>query len=411
MKEEAFDYSTFEKDTFQVWIYRLKASFYRINAEIYDKTGKDLNGPSFAIKEHLDHNAWGMWQPTEKIISIKLALLKNFEWGAVERVLRHEMAHMIVSQIFNIDTRPHGEIFKIACETAGVPHDRLTSEEMLKDFKGTTFSPMADKVRKLMIHGNDNGCTKEEAETFLSKAQDIMIRHNIKMTDICGTERVFVKRPVGPIFKRQPIWIWALTSIVKDSCNVEGIMIPSNDGVRIELYGEPQNLDVAEYIFHALLIQGKYLYDKYLANHKKIKQIEKEIKLLKKKQVIFDNSVDKKQDILNNINDRVNNGIYYKESKPSSAAYLLGLFQGYKDKLDQDREVVCDKIEAEDGTVVTTEDKVLKEMYENAYHPRKIGGRSASYNTHFSNGRNAGKNLTLAKAVNNSGNRSNLIGA
>ena len=393
---DTFDYSTFEKDTFQVWTWRIESAFHSINSDIWLKLKKELNKPSFAIKEHLDHNAWGSWHPTSRVISLKLALLKNFEWSAVERILRHEMAHMVVDEIFNVDARPHGELFKIACETVGVPNDRLTSEEMLKEFKGTTFSPMADKVRKLMIHGNDNGCTKEEAEVFLAKAQEIMIRHNIKMTDICGNERVFIKRPVGPIFKRQPIWIWALASIVIESCNVQGIMIPSGNGIRIELYGEPQNLDVAEYIFQALLIQGKYLYDKYLENHQEIKKKEDAIRKLKREAGISnDNSYSYSR----------------HESKPSSASYLLGLFQGYKDKLFDDRRDVYDKIEAEDGTVVTTDDKVLREMYEKTYHPRKSSGRSANYNSHFSNGQNAGKNLTLAKAVNNSGNKCNLIGA
>jgi predicted SprT family Zn-dependent metalloprotease len=377
MAKKEFSYATFEEDTYQIWICRIQSSFYDINREIMNNMKKELKIPSFAIKEHMG-DKWGTWEKDNRVLSLNVKLLKNFEWGGVERVIRHEVAHMIVDEIIEGKGRPHGELFKLACEVVGVPSDRLTSESMLIGFKGTTFNSIADKVRKLMIHGNNEACTKQEAEIFLDKAQELMIRHNLKVTDINGNDRFFVKRPIGPTFSRQPVWLWQLATIVIDSCNVQGILMGAGKSTRIELYGEPNNLDVAEYIFCSLLVQGEYLYEKYLANHKAIQ-------VLKKKRYELDPT-----------------GYYEKDDKPSSATFLMGLYSGYKGKMDITRRDVIDRIKAEEGAIVVTNDKLLREMYEKEYHPRKGSSLSINRNSHFMNGVSAGKSLTLSKGVGSS---------
>jgi hypothetical protein len=382
-----FTNERFQEDTDAVWIMRLESSFYNIREEIYKKLKKDLKAPSFAIKENLTRaETCGTWSKSDRIISLKRSFIKNYEWNAIEFILRHEIAHMIVDEIFAFDnSRPHGEAFKMACDTLGIDNSRLVDDNILNGFKGNCNNPIADKVRKLMVHGNDKACSKEEAEVFLEKAQELMIRHNIKMVDVCGSERFFVKRPVGPTFERRPTWLWMLGQIVMESCNVKAILIEDCKQSRLEIYGEPNNLDVAEYIFNALLVQGTYLYNSYLKNVRDIRKTEIEIA--------------KKKASLNNTSYK----LYLTFSpKPSSGSFLCGLFNGYYTKTNGNKKVVLDKIQKEDGAIIMSNDKLLNEMYNKSYNVRNGSSRRFSLNSHYYAGNNAGKNLTLAKPVSGS---------
>lgn len=189
-----------------------------------------------------------------------------------------------------------------------------------------------------------------------------MIRHNMEMKDVLGETKAFLKRPVGNMFKRWPSWMSGVAHLLSTHYNVNTIRTYTyKDGephYYLELFGEPSNVDIAEYVGHALITQAENLYKEF-----------------------------KKQP----------SNSYRKRTKK---AFVGGLISGYKQKLDKTEQASIEKIESEDGCIVPAfNKKLLNEMFGKAYprvrsiatHGSRGAGRSA--------GIEQGRKLTLSKGV------------
>jgi hypothetical protein len=352
------------------------------------------------------HYKWGSWNPSTRVMTFSLSLLRNYEWGAVEHVLRHELAHQIVSEIFGMDCYgvSHGELWGEACKIVDIAPVRCDSDLFLSSFKspdGPDDSSMVDKVRKLLIHANDSGATEAEAESFMVKAKELMLRHDIKMQDISGNERLWVVRPIGPLFKRWPVYMWKLGKLLSRHYNVNCIQTYGPDGThRLELFGEPSNLDIAEYVGHALLNQADYLYEKQKVVHKMAR------------------------DEMNATRSISSTPIYMR--RLSKRAFIEGLLDGYSNKLTMSTKsaisrvgVECAKeravlggskyVEGDMAIVPVYNRKLLDEMYGNHYQRICHSQYSGSRGEGRSAGREAGLKLTLSKGVSCSGNGGRLL--
>ncbi len=249
------------------WTYCLINSYNNIKTEVYKTINKELSLPVIEINPVINAK-WGSWNPTSRVMTFSSKLLRSYEWSAVEYVMRHEIAHQIVSEIFDMDCYgvSHGEAWQRACDIVDIEPKRCSSVNFLSSFKGETKNSMVEKVSKLLIHANDKGATKAEAELFMNKAQELMLKHNIKMNDDMS-DRIYIKRPFGLNYRRFPSWLWQLGRLLEQHYNVKHIKTYCYlDGklyYRLELFGEPSNLDIAEYVGHALMTQADYLYSKY----------------------------------------------------------------------------------------------------------------------------------------------------
>jgi len=379
----------YETDCDKVWVYKLVRTYEKICSEVFNYTDKILQEPIFEINA-VTSNKWGSWNASTRIMSFSASLLRNFEWGAVEHVMRHEVAHQIVSEIFNADCYgvSHGELWGEACKIVGIEAERCSSSEFLSSFKGSESSPMVDKVRKLLIHANDSGATEAEAESFMRKAKELMLRHDIDMKDVTGSERVWVTRPIGPLFKRWASYMWALGRLLSINYNVKYIKTygPNNTS-RLELFGEPDNLDIAEYVGHALLNQAERLYNEH-----------------------------------NNDESR-ERGYGHRLSK---RAFIEGLITGYARKLELDKENAIERV----GVMVAKEEaerqnrsyvdgdralipaynvKLLNEIHGNCYSGIKTRMVSVSRGAGFLEGKVMGSRLRLSKGVQYNGMNGKLL--
>lgn len=398
-------FAKYESDCDKVWIYRLRSSYYKIQNEISTYTGKYLKEPIFDISSN-SKTKWGSWNPKSRVMTFSKKLLTNYEWGAVEHVMRHETAHQIVSEIFDMDCYgvAHGEAWAEACKIVNIEPNRTNSHNFLADFKGTDSSPMVDKIRKIIIHANDKASTEEEAEVFMRKAKELMLRHDIEMTSVMGTERVFVSRPFGPLMKRWATYMWSVGNLLRDHYDVKHIRTWGPNGTsRLELFGEPDKLDIAEYVGHALLNQAELLYEQH----------KKEVHEAKAKQRQEDKE----------------NGIYhYRSRRLSKRAFIEGVVSGYSAKLRKDKEITIQKVEEdvakeralEEGRKYNAGDrmvvpvynhKLLAEMYGKEYPHMRNVSTSWSYGEGRGAGHSKGSSLTLSKGVNGNGNRGRLLGA
>lgn len=387
-------FEEFEEDIFQIWVWKLSRSFSKINDTQLRHSKQELREPTFDLNDNVNFK-WGSWNPSKRRITLSAKLLRNFEWEAVEYVLKHEVAHQIVSEIFEMDCAgvSHGEAWKRACNMVGIDPERCSSYQFLSKFKGTEGSPMVSKVRKIIIKANDSGATEEEeeAEIFMQKAREIMLRHDIEMRDVTGKDKVFVSRPFGKLYKRFPSYLWTLGSLLQEHYNIKHIRTYGpNSTKRLELFGEPDNLDIAEYVGHAILNQADILYERYKKEHKRKR-------------------------------DCGELDWHEKYHKLSKKAFMEGLLEGYSDKLRRDKEKaekrVGEKVFKENAlengeepveggyTVIPTYDvKLLNEMYRGNYPSMTNAYISGTSGMGRDAGNKAGSNLRLSKGVKSGGN-------
>ena len=377
MQNNSF-YAPYQDDVQQVWKTRLGSEFFKANQLIEKHTGgKLLERPSFKLMDM--KTRWGEWNPAERIPSLNMRLFNDFEWGAVVHVLRHEMAHMVVSEIWNLDVSgvSHGEAFKKACDMLEISTCRTCSIEMLANFKGGEEDGVVGKVRKLFAKGHDDAVTEAEAELFLQKAHSLMTKHNISMQDVTGEDRFFIRRPVGSLYKRFPSYITDIARLCKDHYFVQTIRTCVNVHTGnytethwyMEFFGERDNLNVAEYVFYALLNHAELAYKVFKADR------AKELKEL---------------------------GSNPYRTKISKAAFIGGLVSGYKEVLKEQERIEV-KVNPESEALIWTGDPLLGEMYDKAYPRRTRTCGTGKSGLGWGAGKRVGKGLRLGQGVTSGG--------
>lgn len=379
------NYQWYESDINEVWIGKLLTSYGQIQREVKQHTDHWLKAPNFIINPSLNHR-WAQWHKSTRTIDFSLRLLKQFEWDAVIHVMRHETAHQIVDELFAIQGKPHGEAWKTACKIVNIDPSVTESQFSLAKFKGDNdSSPIVDKIRKILIHGNDTGISNEESQVFLNKAQELMIKHNVTMQHIQGIDSPvwYNVRPVGPLVSGHRTWLGQIAYLVATFYNVQSIWLShycQDKGYmkRIEFFGTNDNLDVAEYVFHALLTQAEYLYEEYKDEQQKIAYIQQ--------------------------HDPSYVPSYRDKRRISKRAFMQGLVSGYRSKLGKSKTVILDKVTFNDKALISRSDKLLKEEFDKKYNCRSLNYGS-SRGKGYNEGHKAGSNLSLAQGLNRASSR------
>lgn len=349
-----------EQENLHLFLYQLMSEFEKVNNEIYYHLGHRLRLPRFVV----NRQKWGKYNNDTRTLSLHEDLFKQFEWGAVVHVLKHEMAHMVVREVFgDLTSRSHGEAFAKACKVVECDTRCCVSNEFLAGFKGKDHeSPIVEKIRKLMAKGQCEGASEAEAEAFLGKASSLMSAHNISNVEVMGTEKCFVARPVGGKHVRYPKWLFAIGRLVCENYNVEQIRTYTTNPKTgqtysyLEIFGEVHNVEVADYVFHVLLNQINSLYEKFKKSGRKTS--------------------------------------YRKISKSS---YVQGLIQGYRAKLHESK-VDSEDFTPEQNALILANDAMLKEKYHDRY-PNMRMSKSKTRGAGFSQGQGDAGKLSIHTGV------------
>ena len=119
--------------------------------------------------------ALGEWDEHRRLIRISEALIQRGQFSEITFVLKHETAHQIVSELYGIKSATaHGEAFRRACRLLKISPDAQLCLDAIRDECKVT-----DRVRKLMALGSSSN--QHEAERALTKAHELMLKHNIGM--------------------------------------------------------------------------------------------------------------------------------------------------------------------------------------------------------------------------------------
>jgi hypothetical protein len=368
-------FDSFRETVSTILINKITNEFRKQNRIIESRLkGRFLEMPNFRLS--YAKGKWGSWNASENVMTFSIYLFRKFHWNAFVKVLKHEMAHMIVSEIFvkvdGLDDcgKHHGELFKKACEILDLEYSRCESCTSLEEYEVPERERVVSRVQKLMALGDDkSGGTEAETKTALSKAYELMERYNISSIESERTETDFIARPVGSRWKKVPTYIKILAHTISEYYFVKHIFCQGNgdQGRYIEFFGEPQNLDIAEYVFHYLLVEG-----------------ERQWKEFKK----TDTYKDRKK-----YADVTWSGRYCPTYKKSD--FLEGLYEGYNSHLKETKRSVTEKHEKEmmdskSYLPIGIDDPLLKENYRKHYPNARTwhsGGGSSGYGHREGQGR------------------------
>jgi len=381
----------FQTNVNKFWIYELSLMFRKANLDLYNHYNQknkfiQLKTPNFEIITNNQY--WGTWASKNRILGISEKLIRHFPYEAVEHVMRHEVAHMIVDEIWGVGNAvsPHGETFASACAILGIEPTSSDSSSYLMKF-GKTNEKVVDKVKKLMALGESPN--KNEAERALKKAYELMTKHNIKNIHDENSSQ-FNYRPIGiKCGKRTPSFMYDIGRIVDDFYYVKYIRSHHYDGrtggtyKHFEIFGKPENLDLAEYVWHFLYNQGQILWEDFAIE--KIKEGYKK----------------KGDSLIDPDHDYWNRGDNYSKS-----SFLQGVYAGYSSKLRKEQRENETHLDLENNSELNELIDISKSKLDKAYNKRyrvKRSSRSGSSANGHGDGYAKGKSMNIRSGVSSSG--------
>jgi len=315
------------------WVRQLKADWKTAN---YHYFRNSMRLPNLDLSYSED--VLGKWKGgCHRRLSISIILINNYKWEYVQEVLYHEMVHQYVEEVLGIrDGLPHGEAFTVSSEN----HKIL------------------DKVHKLLALAQSPN--EHEAQNAMTKAHEFLLKHNLSLLDE-QTEWNYIYKQIGEVGRRNPIKS-IISSIISKFFFVEAIWTFGYDqhknrsGQVLEIYGTPENVEMAEYVYDYLQNISELLW----VEHKGREKI---------------------------------NGNKHRRT------FIYGLLDGFYNKLDSR------VIESQSKKLVWMGDPRLKEFYRrrNPRVARSSSRYSRSCQDTYNSGITQGRNLVIHKGIQGKG--------
>ncbi|MFN2365226.1 MAG: SprT-like domain-containing protein [Desulfurivibrionaceae bacterium] len=208
---------------------------------------------------------WGKWLPSAKTICISKRLLLDHPWDAVVNVLKHEMAHQLLSEETG-SARGHGPDFKKACERLGLAAGYRNAAGPLPssgrngdpDRAGGEKGRKIEKIRKLLALADS--ANEHEALLAMGKARQMMERYDLTENLESGKEESpCVNLLINLGKKRLQSYHRAICALLIDHFRVEIVITPLFDARELTSYkcldimGRSDNVRIAGYVYHFLM--------------------------------------------------------------------------------------------------------------------------------------------------------------
>jgi len=212
----------------------------------------------------------GQWDPLYREMKFSEYLIQNHSWHIVIEVLKHEMAHQLVSDRGDQEVG-HGPIFKRYCESLGVD-ERFQKAQSEINFSSINFES-TENFRLESSADPESQKLMERIEKLLSLAQSK--NHNEAMAAMEKVNELYEKYNVDRIQHRTRSHHYKymvlnlksskikshfsmIASILKEHFFVDIIIADIYDAIKnqtnktFEIFGTKENLLIAEYVFHFL---------------------------------------------------------------------------------------------------------------------------------------------------------------
>lgn len=356
-----------------------------------------LRSVAIRLMESTSH--WGQWDSENRTIWISRKLIKESRWFFVESILRHEMAHQYCSEFHPSGERPHGDLFKKACERLGVPREfrgaTVSLQETCLDWKtqkqDDESERLFNKVQKLLALATSSN--EHEALLAMNKVREIYAKYNLdkyfggdheKSQDSMAHVFICHKKKRLEAHQDKIAGILVGHFFVKVLFSKEFDSQTLQEYKAIQLIGTRENVLMAEYVYYFLLQQTDFL----------VRELRK-----------------KKQ------------GLNRMEAK----SYRLGVLQGFSEKLVQMDKMLKKSpemggrkgngvLDSGSGTferalAVLDSDTSLTDYVATVF-PRLVNASSHTQyidSSIYSEGKVAGERITLHKAVSDKKGNSGLL--
>lgn len=305
----------------------------------------------FVVFEH--PSRLGYFNPEFYEIGIHKKILYAKDDSLLQNLLRHELAHYYCFIKYGNSISDHGKEYHDACKSFGWDKEVYSAYTVLleKDFATSpTSNKILGKIQKLLSLATSPH--KEESEAATLKANQLLIKHNLKTYAISNDPEMGLKRLLHG--KKASTKLQTISSILR-SFFIYPVISYTTTGVYLEIFGEKTNIDIAEYV-------GLFL-------DKKLEELWKEIQ-------------NKRPEM---------KGITKKNS------FFRGIAKGYKEKIKRIHETAENK----NGLLVI--EKALQEHIGMAY-PKLSSTKSSAKNCKTAQelGKKEGQNLNIHQAVHSS---------
>jgi hypothetical protein len=218
---------------------------------------------------------WGSWNPRTRVLTLARRLIETYSWDVVIEVLKHEMAHQIVNEVYGV-VELHGPHFKRACARLGVADWAASASGDLpltipswKDKRLTEDEErLLKKVEKLLSLAAS--ANEHEASLAMQRVRQLYAKYNL--------DRIAAHRDAPSVYclishKKQRIEATdsMIFSILTAHFFVKAIYTEQYDAEdlcvykAVELLGTSENVLMAEYVYHFLRNHTRLLWRDYSA--------------------------------------------------------------------------------------------------------------------------------------------------
>ncbi len=250
------------------WIRQLKEDWKSAN---YNYFKNSMRLPNLELSNA--ENTLGKWRGgCHRCLTMSTHLINTYPWELVQDVLHHEMVHQYVDEVLGIrDSSPHGEVFKKICQEHSIDHTATGEiESWVEQRKNrTTLCPenhkLLDKIHKLLALAQSPN--EHEAQNAMTKAHELLLRHNLSLSDI-QTKWNYIHRQIGEVGRTNPIKS-IISAIICKFFFVEAIWTfgfdqkQNRSGRILEIYGTPENVEMAEYVYDYLQNISELLWEEH----------------------------------------------------------------------------------------------------------------------------------------------------
>jgi hypothetical protein len=304
-----------------------------------------MTAPAFELTESTAE--LGAWVPLGRRLRLSRRLVLEQSWLNVLGVLRHEMVHQFCHEQLGVrDESAHGPTFQKVCDSLGIdPGSRgmpISSDGAEQEDR------IQRRIRRLLALAHSSN--EHEAEAAMQAAQRLMLQHNVAAA---SAPRRYTWRALGRPLLRRELHISAIVHLLTRHFFVQAIWIPApiperrKEGLLLEISGTPENVDIAEYVWHFLQETAERLWARHPAT-----------------------------------------------SAMDRRSFWYGLMRGFIEKLDRQQ------LEHQQAGLIWRGDADLEAWHHRRYPRTRIGGgSSAQLTSAYNDGRVEGERLVLHRPV------------
>lgn len=216
----------------------------------------------------------GSWDPLTRTIMISEQLIQSHPWDAVREVLKHELAHLIVTQRYGSSAADHGSEFQSVCEELGVAAWARPSSGPMPEQREQwrQAQPLNEEERLLRrverLLALAQSSNEHEAHLAMQRVQELYARHNIERIRNAQTDEM-VYTIINRKRKRMESYESAIYSILTGHFGVYVLFYKLFDAHSlehhsvVEIMGRRADVLMAEYVVDFLTHQLKFHWERY----------------------------------------------------------------------------------------------------------------------------------------------------